>query len=205
MPAKICRPSGTCAMPRRKRSAGGSVSIGSPPRRMVPPSLRSRPETDFASVDLPAPLAPSSVTISPRASVKLTFCNTRLRPYPTETDLSSRSGMVLASQIGLDDQFVLLNLRWRSPGNDGAGIDDHDLIGDGHHQRHVVFDDQYGNAERSDRAQQIGKLLRLGVVQSCRRLVEAQKLWLRHQRTHDLEQFLRTHRQFGGVGISKRR
>src|SRR5579863_7039254 len=138
MPAKICRPSGTCAMPRRKRSAGGSVSIGSPPRRMVPPSLRSRPETDFASVDLPAPLAPRSATISPRSSVRLTFFNTRLRPYPTETDLSSRSGMVLGSQIGLDHPAVVLNLGRRSRGNDGAGIDDDDGIGHIHHQRHIV-------------------------------------------------------------------
>src|ERR1700680_4928983 len=111
-------------MPRRRRSAGGRVSIGAPSSRMVPVSLRISPEIDFARVDLPAPLAPSKVTISPRSSVRLTFCKTRLCPYPTETDLSSRSGMVFASQIGLDHAAVLLNRRRCSLGDDGAGIDD---------------------------------------------------------------------------------
>src|ERR1700736_4329026 len=122
-------------MPRRKRSAGGRASIGSPSSRMVPVSFRISPEIDFARIDFPAPLAPSKVTISPRSSVRLTFCNTRVCPYPTETELSSRSGMVLASQIGLDHAAVRLNRRGRSLGNDGAGIDDDDAIGHIHHQR----------------------------------------------------------------------
>src|ERR1700677_2739902 len=121
-------------MPRRRRSAGGSVSIGSPSSRMVPASVRISPEIDFANVDLPAPLAPSRVTISPRSSVRLTFCKTRLRPYPTETALSSRSGIILASQIGLDHLLVVLDLRRCSARNDRAGIDDDNLIRHIHHQ-----------------------------------------------------------------------
>src|ERR1700732_5466276 len=127
-------------MPRRKRSAGARVSIGSPSRRMLPASGRRSPEIDLTKVDFPAPLAPNRVTISPRSSFRSTFCRTGLRPYPTETDLSSRSGMVLASQIGLDHLLVVLNCRRCSRGDDGAGIDDDDLVGDIHHQRHVVLD-----------------------------------------------------------------
>src|ERR1700732_5390703 len=116
--------------------------IGSPSSRMSPGSARGNPEIVFANVDFPAPFAPSRVTISPSSSVKLTFCRTRLRPYPTETDLSSRSGMALASQIGLDPAAVRFDVRRRSPGDHGAGIDDDDLTRHIHHQRRVVLHDQ---------------------------------------------------------------
>ena len=68
-----------------------------------------------------------------------------------------------------------------------------------------MLDDQDGNAERADRAQQIGQFLGLGVVQARRRLVQAQQLRLRHQRAHDFEQLLRAHRQFGRVRSRKGR
>src|SRR3984957_9005977 len=139
-------------MPRRKRSAADSASIGSPSSRMVPVSVRRSPEIDFTNVDFPAPLAPNNVTISPRSSARSTLCKTRLCPYPTETDLSSRSGMVLASQIRLDHAAVLLNLARRSRGYDGARIHHDDMIGHIHHQRHIVLDDQNRNSEGSDRA-----------------------------------------------------
>src|SRR6185312_14049992 len=172
MPAKICRPSGTCAMPRRSRSAGGSASIGAPSRRIVPLSGRSSPETAFASVDFPAPLAPSKVTISPRSSVRSISSSTRWWPYPTATDLSSRSGMMLLSEIGFDHAAVALDLRRSAGGDNRAGIDHDDAVGDIHHQRHVVLHDQHGNAEGPDRAHQIRQFMRLGVIEPGCRLVE---------------------------------
>src|SRR5712675_2115874 len=137
-------------MPRRRRSAAGSASIGSPSSTMFPLSVRRSPEIDFTNVDFPAPLAPNRVTISPRSSARSTSCKTRLCPYPTETDVSSRRGMVPASQIGLDHAAVLLNLTRRSRGNDGARIYHDHMIGHIHHQRHIVLDDQNRNAKGSD-------------------------------------------------------
>src|SRR3984957_11663684 len=174
MPAKICRPSGTCAMPRRSRSAGGKPPIGWPSSKMEPLRGRSNPETALASVDLPAPFAPSNVTISPRSSVRLISSSTRWRPYPIATDVSSRSGMALFSEIGFDAAAVGLDFRRCAGRDERAGFDHDDAVSDVHHQRHVVLDDQYGNAKASDRAQQIGQFLRFGVIEPGRGLVEAQ-------------------------------
>ena len=50
------------------------------------------------------------------------------------------------------------------------------LVGDIHHQRHVVLDDQHGNAQlRASRAA-VCEFLRFGVVEPGRRLVEQQQL-----------------------------
>src|ERR1043165_8282551 len=52
-------------MPRRMRVAVDAVSIRRPSNVIVPDRAGTRPEMVFTSVDLPAPLAPTRVTISP--------------------------------------------------------------------------------------------------------------------------------------------
>ena len=67
-----CRTSAT----RRWRSAGSTSSSGTPPTRMRPWSGSARRTSSSHSVLLPLPVAPTSATISPGASVKLTSRST---------------------------------------------------------------------------------------------------------------------------------
>ena len=63
--ARICRPSGTCTRPRATSLCAG-VRVTSRPSKVIrPPDGRSIPETALMTDDLPAPLAPTSVTSEP--------------------------------------------------------------------------------------------------------------------------------------------
>ncbi len=63
------RPSGDCATPALTICVAERRVRSSPANSMLPLRGRSRPEIVFSVVDLPAPLAPSSVTISPSPTV----------------------------------------------------------------------------------------------------------------------------------------
>src|SRR5467141_304015 len=62
---KICRPSGTSAMPERAMRSGSSRSMRRPRKLIVPPLARVRPMIERTVVVLPMPLRPSRVTASP--------------------------------------------------------------------------------------------------------------------------------------------
>ncbi len=66
---KQWRPSGDCEIPSRTMSCGGSRLISSPSKRIDPGPDGESPEIDRSVVDLPAPLEPMSVTISPSSTV----------------------------------------------------------------------------------------------------------------------------------------
>ena len=55
-------------MPREVMTCCARPSIRSPSKVTVPERGRSAPAIDFSSVDLPAPLAPATQTISPLAT-----------------------------------------------------------------------------------------------------------------------------------------
>ena len=65
MRGKTRRPSGDCAMPSFTISCAGRSVMSSPPNRMLPSRGWLRPLIERSVVDLPAPFAPISVTISP--------------------------------------------------------------------------------------------------------------------------------------------
>jgi hypothetical protein len=48
---------------------GGTPTMSSPSRRMLPPETARSPEMVLSVVDLPAPLPPMRVTISPSSTV----------------------------------------------------------------------------------------------------------------------------------------
>ena len=66
------RPSGTWLMPRRTIQSGSRFWISSPSNQTVPFCGSMIPEIVFRIVVLPAPLAPSTVTIDPRRTSRLT-------------------------------------------------------------------------------------------------------------------------------------
>lgn len=68
------RPSGDSAMPRATRPAAGMVAIDSPSHRRSPRASVFSPIIAFSVVDLPAPLDPTSATISPSPTCTDTSC-----------------------------------------------------------------------------------------------------------------------------------
>ena len=59
------RPSGDWLIDMRMISWVGSLVMSTPPKTMLPSRAWGLPQIVIISVDLPAPLAPISVTISP--------------------------------------------------------------------------------------------------------------------------------------------
>ena len=69
---RSCGPSGTWLMPSRTIFSAGMVVMSCPLNVIEPVRERRRPEMVRRVVDLPAPLAPISVTISPSFTLKET-------------------------------------------------------------------------------------------------------------------------------------
>jgi hypothetical protein len=65
MRGKMRRPSGDCAMRKCAISWVGTSVMSRPSYRIWPARARGLPKIVIISVDLPAPLAPISATISP--------------------------------------------------------------------------------------------------------------------------------------------
>ena len=65
MRGNTCRPSGDCEMPIFTISWAGRCVMSSPRKRIVPVRGWFSPLIERSVVDLPAPFAPISVTISP--------------------------------------------------------------------------------------------------------------------------------------------
>ena len=65
MRGKMRRPSGEWAIPMSATSWPARVWISCPAKRIVPSFGGTMPEMERSVVDLPAPLEPMSVTISP--------------------------------------------------------------------------------------------------------------------------------------------
>src|SRR4051794_6012523 len=114
---KTCRPSGTWQTPRRISSCAGMPSIRRPSNVTEPATGRIIPDTVFCVVVLPAPLAPSSATISPSRTSKVTPFRAAIAPYRTSTPATSSNGRAVPS----GRSFIDVPLR--GPGL-GSGVDE---------------------------------------------------------------------------------
>src|SRR3979490_848966 len=94
-------------MPSRIRSLERIRVTSSPPSAMLPCRASIRPTSDFKNVVLPAPLAPSSSTVSPACTSRSTPHSTCMVPYPASTPAAcsndAASGGMLASEEDFDD------------------------------------------------------------------------------------------------------
>src|SRR5215216_156053 len=97
---------------------------------------------------------------------------------PLAMDWATSSSMRRAPEIGGDHIAVLLHLRRRAFGDELAEIEHGDAVGDIHHQRHVVLDQQYGDAIRGDLLEQRCETHRLLAIESGSRLIEQEELRL---------------------------
>src|SRR5579859_3967962 len=102
---------------------------------------RTSPATVLTSVDLPAPLAPTRVTISPGCTRSDTPLSAWTWPYETwRSSISSMCGLL--SQIGFNDGRVTADHgRWAF-GDLLAVIKDGNLLAHRHHQLHMMLDQQ---------------------------------------------------------------
>src|ERR1700692_3633782 len=110
--ANNCRPSGTCAIPSATRACAGTRSMDRFSNMIRPPEIGCTPEMARIRVVLPAPLAPTRVTISPAANTEIGFDHSRIGADPGGRPLRERATV-------------------------GKHVD---AVGDVHHQPHVMLD-----------------------------------------------------------------
>src|SRR6266404_773201 len=156
-----------------------------PSRKMWPDTSGSSPTTLFRSVLFPAPFAPMIVTTWPFGISNETSRTAWIAPYDMFTQSSFNIASLLRcfrAEIGLDDPLVGLNYRGR-PFRDLDPVVEYDnVVGDRHHQIHVMLDHQDRDAELADLDDQPAKLSRLLWVQAGGRFVEQEQLRLGSER-----------------------
>src|SRR5574338_372298 len=154
-------------------------------------------------VDFPAPLAPSTVTISPWWTARSIPCSASTLPYLTRSWRVSRSvsrtSGLLRAQVGLDHPGIALDRRGRPLGDLLAEHEHHDVFAGAHHQAHVVLDEEDGDAARADPADEPHQLVGLLLVHPPGRLVEDEELRVGRQRPGDLQPALVAVRQVPGL------
>src|SRR5262245_4731793 len=99
-------------------------------------------------------------------------------------------------QVGLDHQRIALHLRGETLGDLAAELHRHHPIGDAHHERHVMLDEQHGEIELvADLEDRVAELVNLTVGEPRGRFVHQQEPRPRRQRSGDLQAFERAERQ----------
>src|SRR4029079_14853034 len=109
---------------------------------IVPADGRTMPMTHFMSVDLPLPLVPSSATVSPSRTSRVTPCKTLTAPYP-----ASRPAMVsLAAKIGRHDVVLTHHIARVAIGDLTSRHQHHEPLGERQNRAHDVLDQNDGDA-----------------------------------------------------------
>src|SRR5262249_41888657 len=152
---KMCRPSGTCTSPRPTIAAGRFPSIAAPAKVIVPRHGHSTPEMVRLRVDLPAPFAPSTATISFALTVRSTPRKISVAPYPVWSPETPRGGSEsrvgigplpghvargTVAEVGLDDARIAGDRLWCAFRED-ASLDQHvTQLCETHHRLHDMLD-----------------------------------------------------------------
>src|SRR5579875_1661588 len=95
--------------------------MGVPPKTTAPESGSVCPDMQLNSVVLPAPLGPTSPTISPGSTWMLTSCTATIPPKDLETPVTDSRGSGMADGLGRRRSDALA-LGARRPGGRGRGI-----------------------------------------------------------------------------------
>src|SRR5690242_6612534 len=89
--------------------------------------------------------------------------------------------LVVNAKVGLDNSRIALHVGWLAFCNLDAVVQHDDVVGDGHHQVHVMLDHQDAHAALANAQEELAKLSRLLGVQTGSGLVEQQELGLSSQ------------------------
>src|SRR5690606_17468631 len=137
----------------------GSLSRSCPFRRMAPRRRRRMPMTALSVVVLPAPLRPSSVTVSPSRTPRSTPRSPWLSPYQPCRSRTSSSGaarsVMLGSHIGLAHPLVLADGCIGSLREDLAAGQDRDPVAQVGDHIEIVLDHEHG-AVAGDAPHEVG-------------------------------------------------
>src|SRR2546425_86640 len=151
--------------------SGVSPVMFRPRNRMHPAAGRSNPITDESVVVLPAPLGPSTPTISPSRTSSETPLTAATPPYRVSSP-STLSTTGLPSEVGFDDTLVGLDLAGRAFGDLLPEVQDGDPIGDAHHEVHRVLDEEDRRAELAQAPDVLREPLELQRAHARGRLVQ---------------------------------
>src|SRR6478672_13752176 len=149
-----------------------------PSSRTRPVTTGSSPTTLFRSVLFPAPFAPMIVTTWPFGISNETSRTAWIAPYDMFTQSSFSITSLLCcfrAEISFDDSPVGLDYRRRPFRDLDSVVEYDDVVGDRHHQIHVVLDHQDGDPKLADLDDQLAELSRLLWIQAGCRLVEEEK------------------------------
>src|SRR5688572_14172832 len=169
------------------------------PSRSMRPSLRAMvPVIAARRVDLPAPLGPSSATVSPFSTASETPCSTGAAPYE-----ACRSESRSIAKVGLHHGGLRAHFLRRAFGDARAEVEHHHAAGERQQEAHVVLDQQHRDAALRDAADDAGQAVELGRREPRRRLVEQDDARLAGKRARDLEQAALAERQRADVGVAQ--
>src|SRR5665648_104535 len=95
-------------------------------------------------VDLPAPFAPTILTIKPSSTCSVTSCRALKAEYWT-LRFSTLSSVFLLPQISVEDRWVLRDLLGSTLGDQGAEVQHDDAVRETHDDLHDVLHHQKGH------------------------------------------------------------
>src|SRR5215831_20857066 len=149
------RPSGTRMRPSRTRALVGQRVMSRPPKRTAPPHGLVSPNRARNSDDLPAPLAPSTATTSPSASVSETPRTAYTRPYRTSSSCTANTVTLhrlghRRAEIDLLHQWIATNVLGAALGDLTPEIEHDHVLAQRTDEMHVVLDDQHGEPTDAD-------------------------------------------------------
>src|SRR5579885_1349821 len=194
----------TSAIPYLTRRSAASRSIRSPCRLTVPERVRINPVNARIRVVLPAPLAPRTATMDRAGTSKDTLCSTSRAPYPAQScstfsmEFSLPRNRRIVAQICLKHRRICQHRLCRSLSQFPAVVEDADVVGNGLHKMHVVFDQEQRDSQFVAKASEAsGKRRYLLVRKARRRFVEQDQARTKHQSARDYHQFLHAKRERG--------
>src|SRR3978361_1121873 len=155
MSGKTRRPSGQCAMPRARISRAEHCVMSWPSNTSRPEKAGRIPEIERSVVLLPAPLAPISATSWPCLIDSEMPLMASPLPYRQTRSLISSTFSRSLPEIGPYHFRIALDRRRRPLGDDLAVVQNHDPVRHPHHHRHVMLDQQDGDAASTQPAEQL--------------------------------------------------
>ena len=101
-------------MPRRAASLGPWIETGVPSKEISPESIGWIPAIDLISVDLPAPLSPTSAMISPGWTTRSTSVSACTEPKCFDTPRSSSVGVPVFDAVADIDGDSIMDQHGRA-------------------------------------------------------------------------------------------
>src|SRR5262249_32189431 len=171
-----------------------------PSKSIVPADGLTRPEIAFRVVDLPAPFAPISATISPRLISMSTPCKAGIFAYSTcRFSMRSMASLICAalrgssicpfrSEISFDHPRMISNVGRAPVCKLLAIVENGDAVAGAHHNLHVVLDEHHRHAGSLNAADKSDELTGFRSIQAGSRFVRQNKFWSANECTRNFEE-----------------